>query len=91
MFDLLYKEKLTADERIKVKNAAKRLLQELRRLKHYWYKDTQEKLSVKHLIENTLDEDLPDSYDKPLFEKKCNDVFNLLYERSLSSGSAFYH
>ena len=91
LFDLLYKEKLTADERIKVKNAAKRLLQELRRLKHFWYKDTQEKLSVKHLIENTLDEDLPDSYDKPLFEKKCNDVFNLLYERSLSSGSAFYH
>ncbi|MFI3190313.1 hypothetical protein BCS42_06290 [Crenothrix sp. D3] len=94
LFDLLYKEKLTADERIAVKNAAKALLWKLRKLsaeKPFWYKDTQEQAQVKGLIMNTLDEDLPDSYDKPIFNKKCDDAYNLVYERTLSSGNAFYH
>lgn len=94
LFDLLYKEKLTADERIAVKDAAKALLWKLRKLsaeKPFWYKDTQEQAQVKGLIMNTLNDDLPDSYDKPIFNKKCDDAYNLVYERTLSSGNAFYH
>jgi type I restriction enzyme R subunit len=92
LFDLLYKEKLTADECIKVKNAAKALLWKLRKLsaeKPFWYKDTQEQAQVKGLIMNALNDDLPDSYDKPIFNKKCDDTYNLVYERTLSSGMRF--
>ena len=91
LFDLLYKEKLTTDERIAVKNAAKALLWKLRKLgaeKPFWYKNTQEQAQVKGLIINTLNDDLPESYDKP---KICDDAYNLVYERTLSSGNAFYH
>jgi type I restriction enzyme R subunit len=94
LFDLLYKEKLTADERIKVKNAAKALLWKLRKIsaeKPFWYKDTQEQAQVKGLIMDALCDDLSEIYDKPIFDKKCDDTYNLVYERTLSSGNAFYH
>jgi type I restriction enzyme R subunit len=94
LFDLLCKEKLTADERIVVKNAAKDLLHKLKQLiaqKHFWYRDTQETILVKQSIQNVLNDDLPQSYDKGIFVKKCDDVFNLVYERALNSGSAYYH
>lgn len=94
LFDLLYKEKLTADERIAVKNAAKDLLKKLKQIiaqKHFWYKNTQDMIVVKHSIQNVLDSELPHSYDKTIFVKKCDDVFNLVYERALNTGSTYYH
>ena len=94
LFDLLYKEKLTADERTTVKNAARDLLEKLKQLsaeKQFWYKNRQEQEQVKEAIKSVLHKDLPESYDKPIFIKKCDEVYNLIYERSLSSGDTFYH
>lgn len=94
LFDLLYKEKLTANERIAVKNTTKDLLQKLKQLivkQPFWYKNTQDMIIVKHSIQNVLNDELPQSYDKTIFVKKCDDVFNLIYERALNTESAYYH
>jgi type I restriction enzyme R subunit len=94
LFDLLHKEKLTADERTTVKNAAKDLLQKFKKLSAempFWYKNRQEQGQVKEAIKNTLNKDLPESYDKFVFNNKCDEVYNLVYERTISSGDAFYH
>jgi type I restriction enzyme R subunit len=94
LFDLLYKNKLTEEERTSVKNAARDLLEKLKQLnaeKQFWYKNRQEQEQVKEAIKSVLHKDLPESYDKPIFIKKCDEVYNLIYERSLSSGDAFYH
>ena len=94
LFDLLYKEKLTADERIAVKNAARDLLQKLKQLSAampFFYKDRQEQEQVKEAIKSILHEDLPESYDKPTFVKKCDEVYSLIYDRTLTAGDTFYH
>ena len=94
LFDLLYKEKLTVDERISVKNAAKDLLQKFKKLSAempFWYKNRQEQGQVKEAIKNTLHKDLPESYDKSIFNNKCDEVYDLIYERAISSGDVFYH
>ena len=41
-----------------------------------WYKDEQPKLKVKHAIEDSLNEDLPESYDKEIFSSKINLLLN---------------
>jgi type I restriction enzyme R subunit len=94
LFDLLYKEKLTAAERITVKNAARDLLEKLKQLsaeKQFWYKNRQEQEQVKEAIKGVLHKDLPESYDKFVFNKKCDEVYNLAYERALSSDGGLYH
>jgi len=94
LFDLLYKEKLSADERTAVKIAARDLLQHLKKIgaeKQFWHKNRQEQEQVKDAIKNVLDQDLPDSYDKPIFMQKCAEVYNLIYERALNTGDGIYH
>ena len=41
-----------------------------------WYKDEQPKLKVKHTIEDSLNNDLPESYDKEIFNSKINLLLN---------------
>jgi len=75
-----------------VKNAARNLLEKLKQLnaeKQFWYKNRQEQEQVKEAIKGVLHKDLPESYDKPIFIKKCDEVYNLIYERALSFGDAF--
>ena len=94
LFDLLYKEKLTVDELISVKNAAKDLLLKFKKLSAempFWYKNRQEQGQVKEAIKNTLHKDLPESYDKSIFNNKCDEVYDLIYERTISFGEDFYH
>lgn len=94
LFDLLYKEKLTADERTAVKNAARDLLQKFKKLnaeKRFWHINRQEQEQVKDAIKRILDQDLPESYDKIIFNKKCDEVYNLIYDRALSVGNGYFH
>ena len=83
LFDILKKEKMSADETVRVKNAAKHLLLRLKEgrpkvLVPSWYKDTRSKLSVRTAIDEVLDADLPDSYDRALFAERSRKLFELI-------------
>jgi type I restriction enzyme, R subunit len=85
LFDLLSKEKMTKAEEQKIKLAAQHLLKRLteehpRVLIQDWYKNSQSRAIVKSTVEEVLDQDLPKSYDRALFTKKCDNVFNLIYD-----------
>ncbi|GAK56085.1 type I site-specific deoxyribonuclease HsdR [Candidatus Vecturithrix granuli] len=87
LFDLLKKDKMTKDEKQKVKLAAKALLHRLleespRVLVQDWYKDTQTQARVKSAVEEVLDQNLPDTYDKDVFQAKCQIIFDLVYDYS---------
>lgn len=85
LFDLLRKEKLTKAEEQKVKLAARHLIVRLLQthpkvLVQDWWKDGQTSARVKAVIEEVLDEDLPDSYDRLAFKEKCDNVFDLIVD-----------
>jgi type I restriction enzyme R subunit len=88
IFDILKKEKMTKDEIQKVKLAAKSLLQRLTKgkpkvLVEDWYKDSQTQAKMRSAVEEVLDKTLPESYDKQLFHKKRDNVYDLVYEYSV--------
>lgn len=83
LFDLLKKEKMTREETQKVRLAAKELLHRLRDatprvLVQDWFKDSQTKRQVRSAVEEVLNTNLPDSYDRVLFTQKCDNVFELM-------------
>jgi type I restriction enzyme R subunit len=85
MFDLLKKDKMTQDETLKVKLAAKSLLHRLLEehpnvLVQDWYKDSQSQRVVRSTVEQILHENLPDSYDRIIFREKCDNVFELMLD-----------
>ena len=87
IYDLLIKgRKLTKAEEQKVKLAAKHLFQKLtkERKKLFiidWYKEEQSKEKVREAISSTLDEELPLSYDKEIFNAKANLILSLLIDK----------
>ena len=87
IYDLLIKgRKLTKAEEQKVKLAAKHLFQKLtkERKKLFiidWYKEEQSKEKVREAISSTLDEELPLSYDKEIFNAKANLILSLLVDK----------
>ncbi len=82
IFDLLIKDrKLTQKEEQKVKLAAKNLYKKLSEEKNNvmvvdWYKDEQPKQKVMAIIKVSLNNDLPDSYDREVFATKTNLLMN---------------
>lgn len=87
-YDMLKKEKMTKEEEKRVKLAAQSLLQRLieehpRVLIQDWYKDSQTRLKVKSAIEEVLNDGLPETYDRRIFSKKCDNVYNLIYDYSI--------
>jgi type I restriction enzyme R subunit len=87
LFDILKKERMTQAEEIKVKNAAKHLLKRLieeqpKVLVQDWFKDSQSQLRVRTAVEEVMDQDLPDTYEKDLFKEKSAKIFELIYEYS---------
>ena len=82
IFDLLIKDrKLTKAEEQKVKLAAKNLYKKLLEEKDKvmvvdWYKDEQPKQKVLGLIQVSLNNDLPESYDREVFSTKTNLLMN---------------
>ena len=47
-----------------------------------WYKDDQSKLRVKSTVEEILDQNSPDTYDRASFIAKRDRIFNLIYSRA---------
>ncbi len=85
LFDILKKEKMTLDEEVKVKNAAKHLLKRLieerpKVLVQDWFKDRQSQIKVKSAIEEVLDATLPESYDRALFSQKSQRLYELVLD-----------
>lgn len=88
LFDLLKKEKMTRAESQTVKLAAKSLLHRLleeypRVLIQDWHKDSQTQAIVKSAVEEVLHMNLPDSYDRVLFKKKCDNVYELMFDYAI--------
>lgn len=89
IFDLLVKEQLTKDEEKQVKLASKDLITKLvnatpRVLVNEWWRDPQTKARVKSLIEDVLDSDLPESYDRVAFNRKVSDIFDLVQKLAMN-------
>jgi type I restriction enzyme R subunit len=85
LFDLMKKDKMTQEETKKVKLAAKSLLRRLieeqpKVLIQDWHKDSQSQKVVRFAVEKVLDENLPKSYNRVLFKKKCDNVFELIFD-----------
>ena len=82
IYDLLIAgKKLSQADEQKVKLSAKNLFSKLLANKKEllvvdWYKDEQPIAKVRSAIENSLNEDLPDSYDAPSFNAKVNLLMN---------------
>jgi len=78
IFDMLIAgKKLTKDEEQKVKLSAKNLFKKLSENKAElmvvdWYRDEQPRAKVKSAIEESLNADLPESYDKETFAAKTD-------------------
>ena len=82
IYDLLIKDrKLTKTEEQKVILASKNLYKKLTEAKEKvmvvdWYKDDQPKQMVMSIIQGSLNEDLPLSYDREVFSAKTNLLMN---------------
>ncbi|HMN21492.1 MAG TPA: DUF3387 domain-containing protein [Ottowia sp.] len=83
IFDILTRPapELTAAERDEVKKVARELLARLRGLLVLnWRQKSAARSSLRLAIEETLDDGLPRAYDKPLYEQKCAQLFEHVYE-----------
>lgn len=93
LFDLLTKPdvKLTKQEEIDVKKAAKALLETLKKEKLVldWRKRQTTRAMVRFTIETVLDQ-LPRAYSKELYEQKCDLVYQHFYETYLGQGRSVY-
>jgi type I restriction enzyme, R subunit len=83
-FDLLKKEKLTKVEKQKVKLAAQHLLHKLKDARDIiliqaWHKEIRSQEKVRREIQVVLNSDLPDSYDRELFNQKTDVIFQHFY------------
>jgi type I restriction enzyme, R subunit len=88
IYDLLKKDRLTKKEEEKVKLSAKRLYESIKNEQSRtnvidWYKDEQPRQAVKFEIEKLLDETLPDSYDKEVFNLKTEVIMTHLMEEAM--------
>jgi type I restriction enzyme, R subunit len=88
LFDLLEKPNLTEAEKQSVKLAAQHLLKRLRDEKptvlvQDWHRDTQTRLQVVNTVKGILNQHLPNSYDRMLFQTKVEGVTLHLSAHSL--------
>lgn len=89
IFDLLtIGKKLSQADEQKVKLSAKNLFKKLNDNRKEllvvdWYKDEQPKAKVKTLVEVSLNEDLPSSYDKESFRSKIDLLMNLFVDMAV--------
>ncbi|AKB32907.1 Type I restriction-modification system, restriction subunit R [Methanosarcina siciliae HI350] len=92
LFDKLKKPDLTEKEKIQVKKVSKELLTTLKaeKLVLDWRKKQQAVAAVKKEIEDELDRGLPDSYDVPTYEEKCNTVFQHIYDSYAGDNHSIY-
>lgn len=48
-----------------------------------WYKDENKTLKLKSAVEDSLDEDLPLSYNKEIFQSKTNLLMSMLIDKAV--------
>jgi type I restriction enzyme R subunit len=82
---------LTEKEKLAVKNVAKELLSTLKQEKLVldWRRRQQSKAAVKVAIEEILDQ-LPESYSTDVYERKCEEVYQHVYESYSGAGRSIY-
>ena len=94
LFDLLTKPdvKLSRQEEIEVKKAAKNLLESLKKeeLVLDWRKRQTTRAMVRYTIETVLEEQLPRVYSKELYAAKCDLVYQHFYEAYMGQGQSVY-
>ena len=90
IYDLLLikNKKLTKEETLKVKLAAKNLYHKLldnrdTLLVVDWYKDGNMKETLKRIVQDSLDRDLPEIYSKELFQAKTNILMDVFIDKSV--------
>lgn len=93
VFDLLTKPEvnLTKQEEREVKQVARELLDTLKREKLVldWRKRQQSRAAVRLAIEETLDH-LPQSYSAEVYEQKCEQVYQHVYDSYQERGRSIY-
>jgi len=87
LYDILKKPRMTKAEEIKVKNAARHLLRRLKEeeprvLVKDWFKERQAQERVKAALEEVLDAELPESYDRAIFSEKSRALYELILNYS---------
>lgn len=94
LFDILIKPEMELQERERqqVKRAARYLLEMLKREKLVldWRKKQQARAEVLYTIETVLDTDLPRSYSTEIFRKKCEVVYQHIYDNYYGAGQSLY-
>jgi type I restriction enzyme R subunit len=94
VFDLLTKPEIemTEKERDQVKKASRHLLEVLKkeRLVLDWRKNQATRSGVRVAIETVFDEELPEVFDKQLFNKKSKIVFQHIYDSYIGAGKSVY-
>lgn len=94
LFDILIKPEMELQERVRqqVKRAARYLLEMLKHEKLVldWRKKQQARAEVLYTIETVLDTDLPRSYSTELFRKKCEVVYQHIYDNYYGAGESLY-
>ncbi|SHK29462.1 type I restriction endonuclease subunit R [Desulforamulus aeronauticus] len=94
LFDILTKPEfdLTEKEKQQVKVAARQLLETLKteKLVLDWRKKQQARAEVLYTIEKVLDDDLPRSFSTELYRKKCELVYQHIYDNYYGDGRSIY-
>jgi type I restriction enzyme R subunit len=93
LFDILTRPnmKLSRDEKKKVKEVAKELLDTLKveKLVLDWRKKQQTRAAVQLTIEHVLDQ-LPSVYSPELYQSKCSLIYQHVYDNYYGSGKSIY-
>lgn len=95
IFDILRKDNLSKSEELKVKAAAKDLLDKLKSnqktlLTTDWYKDSSKKKSFELFVRDTLNATLPESYDRITFQEKNSLLCDRLIVRAARNGGYLF-
>jgi type I restriction enzyme R subunit len=94
LFDILTKPEieLAEKDRQQVKKAARQLLETLKKEKLVldWRKKQQARAEVLYTIEKVLDDDLPRSFSTELYRKKCELVYQHIFDHYYGAGQSIY-
>ncbi len=75
--------RIAADLRAFIEQKLKLLLEERPRvLAQDWYRDNQSSKIVRAAVEQVLDANLSQSYDRAIFKTTCDNVFDLIFEHA---------
>jgi type I restriction enzyme R subunit len=95
LFDILIKPEmeLSEKEKMQVKKVARQLLNTLKteKLVLDWRKKQQARAEVLYTIETVLDEDLPRSYSIDIYRKKCELVYQHIFDNYYGNGQSLYN